>query len=153
MEAPQYESEACRCSSGFTRIYPYSSGAPGEAKAEAAGIVWKGFAPYEIWDNEVQAWNLSKTWYYKIYGTASPLPGISSSLADSSNHPGFLKNKARYQELEKKKANGTLVVDEEKGIDEVQEMKDLNEWFRKQENLPYQEGRGGGYDEDAELEC
>ena len=109
-------------------------------------------SPYEHFYMEKEAYNTVNDWWRARFGSGPPV----LSDADTKRLPGgFKKKKRRYQELEEKIANGeALIVDEEKGINEEEEMEKLAEWFKDPENLP---GILGGpsvsYDPNLDVEC
>ncbi|MXZ43678.1 MAG: hypothetical protein F4Z01_01665 [Gammaproteobacteria bacterium] len=112
-------------------------------RAKAADENWENFKPYEWYDNEVQAWNLSRSWYYKLYGVWSPLAGLTETEMDFSSEQDFLDKKQAYQDIEDKISKG-LSYDEDEKLE-------LENWFKS--TLPNFRGRGGGYQTTDELEC
>ena len=64
---------------------------------------WTGFKPYEKYDNEVEAWNPSRSWYNQLYKMSAPLAGLHQNEIDfSTTDKTFIANKEAYQEIEEK---------------------------------------------------
>lgn len=115
-------------------------------RARRADPSWKDFKPYELYDNEVEAWNLSRSWYKQLYGVWAPLAGLTDyEINFTKTDTEFIDNKNDYVDYETKEANGTLTEEERVKMDK------LEEWFRG--NLPSFDGRGGNYKTTDKLEC
>jgi len=117
-------------------------------RARRADPDWKDFKPYELYDNEVEAWNLSRSWYKQLFGVWAPLAGLTETEINFTEEDAeFKKNRDDYKDYETKEAAGTLTAAEKKKMDE------LGAWFREPENLPWFDGRGGNYKTTDKLEC
>lgn len=102
-------------------------------------------SPYEHFYMEKEDYNIVDKWWRARFGSGPPV----LSNANTKHLPrGFRNKRKKYKEYEAKQANGTLMKDDEK------EMEELEKWFKDPDHLPgLLDGRAGGYDPNLDVEC
>ena len=111
---------------------------------QAKNATWtKGPKPYELYDIEVKAHEVSYKWYNPIFGFGAPIADFLES--EKTKPTEFEANKEKYQDIEDAIADGT-VTDAQRT-----ELQNLKLWFKS--NLPHTDKRGGLYELSGDLGC